>query len=385
MRIGACFPTAFGRFQDYISFRMDPVRKQLDIAIVCIFSFGSLVAYYQKIGLKIVKITLKIVVQTCAETAKKVERVIIGVALWSISLKLFFQIPSLYEKTKKFEKSLRTKNSGAIGWALLELAVKPFQILNSLLSLGNAVHKLVELNWLQLFQFAVTPLQIFCLSYRLFKRVHKICILILEYRELVLITEQKGLVEYLNQKIGTTTDEIERVEEEVNREWNVEFHAQKEQIQNEINQPIQKQGLFEERAQASFLEKVRTIEALKVSRLKRHVDKKIVSFMKEALAHLSQNRETISRQDKALILKDIKKLFLRRAMLDAGNALFIIAQVVAQIASEVFLLLNPLFFLVFSIAKTAFSTFKFLYMERKLGSGLHKSEFFPNWKIKNPN
>lgn len=375
MQVSGCLSAPIRQFQQAARRVFKPFQDFSHVAIPRIIYFGSVILHYQKLGLKIVKVSIKVTLHFCSELTEKVEKALIGIALWSISFKLFFEIPALYEKSRKFEKSLRTRDSGEIAWAAFDLAMKPCKVLDALLSLGKSVNKLFEITWLQLFQIATTPLSILCLSFKFLKRVYKITFLIIEYRQLIHITEDT-LVAYLNEKIGITVSEGEELGLQAGEHWKVDFNEQKIESEEEETNGEQKKGIFEKAAKSEFRESSERLQSLKIHRLSRRVSKRIVSFMRNAKNHLALQKG-VSKTELNLVLCDIRKLFLRQTVMDTGKALIVVAQVVFEVAALVFNFYNITFQLSFSVAKTLFSTFKILYIEKRMRVGLKKPEFYP--------
>ncbi len=360
-------------------------KKVLEVAKDTFNKIEKEFKFYYKIVMKIVKSTHKLIGHAFSETEEKINKLINYLGLASI-LKAGFILKSFYDDSVELEKCVRIGDTEGIIWKSLDLAIKPFDLGNSILSFGKSLDKIIGISWITLFSFVVAPLSLALLCYETIKSVYNLIMISIELSQMPTSADRAHYLDfrnYLEEKVGVTKAERKKIEAEVQDEYSIIFASLKHKKNSRISlspkifvRPREKAlETLEREAEKELNKRVEVLKDRKINRLERHIDRKIVAYMKKAKEYVDENPgKDISAEH---ILSDIRMLTIRKLIFNVGDTLFNIAEVIMSIVSMIIPYLTAVVPLGLSLASTGFSITKNFYQTYGMGNGLHNPEFYP--------
>ncbi len=355
-------------------------KKVLQVAKETFANIAKEFYKYFKLTTKIIKNILKVITVLFTDTEEKVGKAIAYLGLGSI-LKAAFNLKSIYDESLELDNCIKIRDAEGIAWSTLDLLAKPFDIASNLLSFGKSLDKIVGITWISLFSAVVFPLSLALLCYQTVKSIYNTIMIGIEFSEMPNWNCRNQYGEfrtYLEEKIGVTTEERLAIEKEIREEFLLDFEDLKHLRlpRGPLERVTPARELAESLDAVKRQELNRRIEVLKdrkINRLGRHTDKKIVAYMLKAKEFIDANpgKEQIAAQ----ALDDLKKMTVRKLILNTGETLFNIADLVLTVVYMIFPLLTPILPITLSLANTGFSVGKKFYQEYGLTAGLANPEF----------
>lgn len=397
-------PSSALRFHSPVHLTGDSPKKSILIARIILGDFADEFIRYYKLGVKILNTILKVVVLNYSELAEKVGRVVASIALFTLSLKFIVQLKSIYMDSKRFERNYRLSDREGIVASFAAMVIKPFEIIDGILSLGKSLNTLYGLTWIQLFTLATTPIAVALLCYATISRIYKALMIGLEFSELPHINSDRKkftpensveVINYLQKKVGITPQEREKIEidtiqrykivlrEKGSDQSSIQKNSKREKVEKQTDELFKTSNLnpkldqLETLANDHFRREIKLLKQRKINRLKRRIDKKTVKYMKTAHQFFNNSDNSQAALKKTFkTYHDIKKLVIRRTVFNVGKMLFSVAKVIAYIASLFFITLNPVIPFLLTLSSTAFSIFKHVFTYQRMNHGLKNPEFY---------
>jgi len=344
-----------------------------DIASKTIEKLVQTVQKYLKITLKVVKSILKVVVFYDKDSKEKVGKMLSYLGLIGI-LKASFNVHSFYKSTLNFEKGIKHQEKEGMIRAFMDMLIKPCESLSNLLAFGESLKIHFEITWCDLFSAVVNPLSGIIFVFESTNSFANTWFVFIEYCQLTSLNSCSMVTvkRYLEMKVGATIEEKQEFYDETS--VILPYDARKRNClstpqSDKIDKPASSHML--KKMKKELKRKLRALAAKKKYRLKTRTDKKIVNYMTNALKHLATcKKNTVSTN---LILKDIRKLMLRKLVINAGDSVVTIAGLVTFVFASTIPVSISLPFL---LAKSGYSIGKTLYQDHRIKRILSHPEFY---------
>jgi len=361
-------------------------KKVLQIARETIEKLGKKILKYCKLTVKILKSILKVVVLAYSELEEKVSKAIAFIGLISIIKPVVYSY-ALYENTKDLDKSIKLKDDWGIAFASFEMLAKPCEIVNGLLSFGKSLNKIMGITWITMFSAVTAPLALGLIIYDTIKSLYKMIMISIEFHQMPKTAVNENYTDfriYLEKKIGVTPQERQKIEDAIQKKYEIVLHTEKKSDDPIVILPSltvnssRESGVIEsleKKAKKEFNKRIEVIKDRKISRLKRNTDKKIVEYLLNTKDYLEEFPGKQHTAEKAL--EDIRKLVTRKLTLNVGESVFCVAEAIMYIVSMIFPTISTVIPVSFSLTKTAFSISKTLYQDLAMKRGLNLPQFYP--------
>lgn len=356
-------------------------KKVLQVAKETFANIAKEFYKYFKLTTKVLKNILKAITVVFTDTEEKVGKAIAYLGLGSI-LKAAFNLKSIYDDSIELDNCIKIQDAEGIAWSTMDLLVKPFDIASNLLSFGKSLDKIVGITWIALFSAVVFPLSLALLCYETVKSLYNTIMIGIELSEMPNWDCPDHYAEfsaYLEKKVGVTREERSAIEQEIGEEFLLEFedlkHPRLPRDAYEAASPNREfaANALDEIKRVELNRRIEVLKDRKINRLGRHTDKKIAAYMLKAKEFIEANPG--KDQKAAQALDDLKKMTVRKLILNSGETLFNIADLILTVVSMIFPLLTPILPITLSLANTGFSVGKKFYQEYGMTSGLANPEF----------
>jgi len=190
--------------------------------------FKDIKKFWEKVGKKIIK-SFKIVLQSTAlfvndEVLKKIKNLIIILGLTSL-VSLGFEIADLVDDCKDLKKDVKLKDYEGIAWSSANIVSDFLGIVDTLISCGTTLDKLIKIPFIALFSIVTFPISIALLTYDTIHSVYKLIRSSIEFHQLPKsVKGERGVenfIDYLNVKVGITEKERIAIENSVNEKYGI--------------------------------------------------------------------------------------------------------------------------------------------------------------------